>query len=297
MAGYARGRDAVKMGVLATVAVIAFAALFMKMTDRGLSLTQWDVHVRIPAAGGLKKRDRVFFRGVDVGEVRSMAFMDAGDVLVQVHLSQRIPLTRASVVELIPLDLFGRQSLVFRDGVAESVALADGDTVQAAMPVSMTGQVTALANRGEALLSNETIALLRRALDGAGEAGQSVAALTARMEALLAAQEQALTTVLEQVAALAANLNAATDTARVAEMRMDVSGVLDGLTRLTARLDSTAAASNAVLATLRTGQGSAGLLLTDPELYQRINDLLASADELLKDIKAHPKKYINVSVF
>lgn len=297
MAGYARGRDAVKVGLLAIVAVVAFAVLFMQMTNRVLSLSQWDVYVRIPAADGLKKRDRVFFRGVDVGEVRTMAFTAEGDVLVRLHLAERLPLTRTSAAELAALDLFGRQSLVLRDGTREAPALEDGDTIAAPRPVSVTGRVAELADRGEQLLSDSMVLALQRALVGAGAAGQGVATLTARLEGMLAAQQQALTTVLEQAGAVARNLNTATDPTQVTALRSELSGAAGGLAQLTARLDSTAAAATAVLGSLRERQGSAGMLLNDPQLYQRTTELLAVADALLKDLKANPRKYINVSVF
>ena len=310
MAGYGRGRDAVKVGILAIVAAIAFGLLFMRMTNRVLSLSQWDLLVHIPAADGLKKRDPVFFRGVTVGEVKTLEFTEAegnclalgvsrwcGDVLVRVHLNRRIPLTRSSTAELVPLDLFGRQSLVLREGAGSDEFLEDGDSIRAPRPVSMSGKVSELAERGEQLLSEETVHLLRDALGGTSAAGQGVAALTMRMDALLAAQQQALTTVLEQTTAIARNLNAATDPAQLADLRSELNGAVGGLAQLTARLDSTAATAAAVLGSLRDGQGSAGLLLSDPQLYVRISELLASADGLVKDFKANPKKYINVSVF
>jgi phospholipid/cholesterol/gamma-HCH transport system substrate-binding protein len=117
------------------------------------------------------------------------------------------------------------------------------------------------------------------------------------MEKMLAAQQQALGTVLEQTAAVARNLNAATDPTQVSSLRAELSGAAGGLAQLTARLDSTAAAATAVLGSLRERQGSVGMLLNDPQLYQRTTELLASADALVKDFKANPKKYINVSVF
>jgi phospholipid/cholesterol/gamma-HCH transport system substrate-binding protein len=298
MAGYARGRDAVRLGTLTTVAGIAFSVLFLQMTNRGLSLSQWDVHVRIPTADGLKKRDPVFFRGVDVGEVKRLTFMPEGDVLLQVHLDERIPLTRASAAELAPLDLFGRQSLVLRDGGSSTaVALEDGDTLAAPRPVSVTGRVSQLAERGESLLSDSTVRLLQAALAGTGAAGVGMATLSARVDGVIAAQEQTLRALLEQTTALAGNLNAATDPASVAELRAELSRAAAGLAQLTVRLDTTALGLNAVLASLREPQGSAGLLLSDSSLYLRTSELLASADALLKDIKAKPKKYINVSVF
>lgn len=48
---------------------------------------------------------------------------------------------------------------------------------------------------------------------------------------------------------------------------------------------------------LNHGTGTLGLLLTNRELYDNLNTTVGSANELLVDLKAHPKRYINVSVF
>ncbi|HSJ13130.1 MAG TPA: MlaD family protein [Longimicrobiales bacterium] len=297
MAGYARGRDAVKLGALATIAAIGFSVLFMQMTSRGLSLTQWDVHVRIPSADGLRKRDPVFFRGVAIGEVRSLVFTDAGDVVVRAHLKERVPLTRAAHAELVALDLFGRQSLVLREGPGTAAPLRDGDTIAAALPVSMTGRMIELGDRAERMISDTTVLLLQGALAGAGAAGQHVAALSARLDTLLLAQQYALGSVLHETAGLARNLNAATDPQGIADLREELTRAVAGLARLSARLDSTTLVAGSVLGSLQEGQGSAGRLLHDPELYVRTTELLASVDALVRDLKQNPKKYVNVSVF
>lgn len=48
---------------------------------------------------------------------------------------------------------------------------------------------------------------------------------------------------------------------------------------------------------LNNGSGTLGLLLTNRELYDNLNTTVGSANDLLVDLKARPKRYINVSVF
>jgi phospholipid/cholesterol/gamma-HCH transport system substrate-binding protein len=63
------------------------------------------------------------------------------------------------------------------------------------------------------------------------------------------------------------------------------------------RLDSFLANGDAVLAKLDRGEGTLGLLLNDPSLYRRGDSLLVSLRELAADLKAHPKRYVNVRLF
>jgi phospholipid/cholesterol/gamma-HCH transport system substrate-binding protein len=61
-----------------------------------------------------------------------------------------------------------------------------------------------------------------------------------------------------------------------------------------AKLEDTIARLDAVLTQLQAGQGSAGKLLKDPALYNNLNQLSAEARELIKAIRANPKRYLTI---
>ena len=63
------------------------------------------------------------------------------------------------------------------------------------------------------------------------------------------------------------------------------------------RVDATLANVQQLTAALNSPNGTVGLLLNDPQLYQNINATMRSVDSLLVDFKQHPRRYINVSVF
>jgi phospholipid/cholesterol/gamma-HCH transport system substrate-binding protein len=48
---------------------------------------------------------------------------------------------------------------------------------------------------------------------------------------------------------------------------------------------------------IQSPQGSLGLLMRDPALYNNLNHTVQSADSLVTDLKAHPKRYVHFSVF
>ena len=48
---------------------------------------------------------------------------------------------------------------------------------------------------------------------------------------------------------------------------------------------------------IQSPQGTLGLLMKDPGLYNNLNHTVQSADSLVTDLKANPKRYVHFSVF
>lgn len=61
-------------------------------------------------------------------------------------------------------------------------------------------------------------------------------------------------------------------------------------------VNRTVANLEAFSAALKNENSTLGLLMNDPELYNRINNVAASVDSLIIDIKKNPKRYINIKL-
>lgn len=69
------------------------------------------------------------------------------------------------------------------------------------------------------------------------------------------------------------------------------------LDQLVRNLEETSSDLKAMTSALKDGQGTAGKLIYDPSLYNRLDSLATSADALMKDLKEHPKRYVHFSLF
>jgi phospholipid/cholesterol/gamma-HCH transport system substrate-binding protein len=297
MTSYERGHDALKVAALAVIALVVFTLLFLYMTNRGLSLRRSDLYVSIPTAAGLRKGDPVVFRGVQVGEVKGLVFAGDGSVVVRTRLMERVPLTADAHATLVAADLFGRQTLVLQEGDWRAARLLDGDTIHGLPPEIMTARIAELGRNAGRLTGDTTILLVHAALDGAGEATRAVARLSEEMRTLIDAQRITLAAITGDAATITRSVSAAADADAMIRIRLDAERTAASLAGATARLDSTAASLATLTAGLENGTGSAGMLLRDPALYVRTEALLASLEALVLDVKANPRKYINVRVF
>jgi phospholipid/cholesterol/gamma-HCH transport system substrate-binding protein len=117
-----------------------------------------------------------------------------------------------------------------------------------------------------------------------------------------------LTTTTAEANRLVAQLNN-----QVPGMMSKANGVLDNTTTLTAtlnekvssvdvaatmaKIDQTLANVNQITEQMSSREGSLGLLMNDPSLYNNLNATMLSADSLLVNLRQHPKRYVHFSVF
>ena len=139
--------------------------------------------------------------------------------------------------------------------------------------------ITATLERLNALLQD-------KALDSMLVSLNTSAAQLRSMMANLNQATHSLTPAMANVQGMTANLN--TFTQQLTRVQLD--SIVLSLQKTTDQLQQ-------VSAQLRSRDNTAGLLLNDPSLYNRLDSLVGSADKLMRDLKENPKRYVHFSVF
>lgn len=113
-------------------------------------------------------------------------------------------------------------------------------------------------------------------------------------------QSGALTGILQNTNSITSNLanNNENITQSITNLK-DFSGKLSSakIDETLSSLQRTSENLHAITEKINGNKGTLGMMLNDKKLYDNLSESLSSLDALLLDLKKHPSKYINVSVF
>ena len=286
---------------IALTAIVGIVVLFYGLQFlKGLNVFSTDItyYVAFDDVSGLSPSSPVYANGYRVGVVKSLNYdyNPQGKIVAELDLNKNMRVPRGSHAELAS-DLLGniKINLVLSEDPINMIG--HGDTIPGEMEMGMMTKVSKMLPAIEHMMPK---------LDS----------IITSLNTLLA--DPALRNTLHNVEGMTGNLNAtsaelkslsASLNREVPDMMNKANGVLDNTLQLTGNLaaidvEGMAAKVNQTLANveqmtqkLNSNEGTLGLLMRDATLYNNLSSTAASADSLLIDFKAHPKRYVHFSVF
>ena len=286
---------------IALTAIVGIVVLFYGLQFlKGLNVFSTDItyYVAFDDVSGLSPSSPVYANGYRVGVVKSLNYdyNPQGKIVAELDLNKNMRVPRGSHAELAS-DLLGniKINLVLSEDPINMIG--HDDTIPGEMEMGMMTKVSKMLPAIEHMMPK---------LDS----------IITSLNTLLA--DPALRNTLHNVEGMTGNLNAtsaelkslsASLNREVPGMMNKANGVLDNTQQLTGNLaaidvEGMAAKVNQTLANveqmtqkLNSNEGTLGLLMRDATLYNNLSSTAASADSLLIDFKAHPKRYVHFSVF
>lgn len=303
-----------KAGLIALLAIVGFVVLFQFMKGRSLFTTDNIFYAKYDNVEGLTQSAPVSINGLKVGQVDRIIPITAKDgkitFIVKVTADDEFEFSRNSTLEIFEPGLMSGKEI--RINLAYGGATAkDGDTLNSSFKLgtlnSLSSQVKPVKDQMQVVLHRvDSLMMSANSLVDA-QNRQEIRALLRNLNTTVGALENTAGSVNTLVGRNDPKLQRVLDDASLA-MRSG-KGTLDKygnlaesidtrkLNATVENLDATVAKLNQVVTNLNNGEGSAGRLLKDEQLYNNLNTATGNLNTLIEDIKANPKRYINFSVF
>lgn len=307
-----------KVGALTAVAITLLILGFNFLKGKTLFKTGNFIYAKYTDTKGIMVSNGVFINGFQVGSVYDIENADknlsAIVVAIKLKDNYNIPANSIASIKENPL---GNASITIALGDAATY-VKSGDTILTASNAGLLGdvmnklgpvgdQIKATVGSLDAVLKNintifdpATKNNLQEVIANINKTTASLVVSSASIQAMLNQQTGAITASMNNVNSFTKNL--ADNNDKVTRMLGNVEKTTENLSKADidgtiAQLKTSIETLNTILGKMSSTDGSLGKLLNDKALYDNLTNTVRSANILMDDLRVHPKRYVNISVF
>lgn len=312
-------RTEAKLGIffIATLAIFIWAFNFLK--GRDLFQRQIELFAVYDHVSGLVPANAVSVNGLKVGTVKDVYFEGRGStrIVVEMLISSELEIPYNSIARIYSADLLGSKAIDLILGNSPILAHS-GDTlqsdIQATLQEEVHRQVAPIRKKAEdLLLSIDSVMIAIQAVFNV-EARENIARsfesihttinnlqhTSFTIDTLVQTEHRRMAVIFENIESISANLRA--NNQNLTNVIHNVNSITDSiaaanLVQTVVQLDQALIRTNRILEKIDAGEGSLGMLINDPNLYNELNQAATELNSLTEDIRLNPDRYIHFSVF
>jgi phospholipid/cholesterol/gamma-HCH transport system substrate-binding protein len=306
-----------KVGSLTAISIVLLILGFNFLKGRNLTVKSMRFYAVFENIEGLTSSNAVVINGKQVGTVYST---DGGEdmrkITVALTINQLINIPDNSIAVITP-SVLGVTSMEIRLGNSK-VYKKEGDTLasiaskgmladafQKVDPVllevsNMIRSLDSVLVTVNSVFDTNTKNNIKSVMANLNNTTASLAISSASLQAILNTQSGALAKTLNNVSDITGTLK--NSDKKIDQTLTNLETTTSKLSKLD--LEKTLTTINATISDLKntiekvnSDKGSIGLLINDPKLYNNLSATSNKLNLLLDDVRVHPKRYINVSVF
>jgi phospholipid/cholesterol/gamma-HCH transport system substrate-binding protein len=294
----------IKVGILAIVAVglLIFGYNFLKGNNVfNSSRVFYAVYDNVE---GLSPSAPITINGFQVGTVTDISFIESGKLLVTLNLNNDFEFSKKSVAQIYGGGLIGGKNMQINLDDDLSELAQSGDTLQSSVEEGLIElvnekltplkdkisgavvEVDTLLKSINFILDKDTRTNLRQSIENLNGTLASLNSSSSKIETILEDNTEQINTSIDNFNTTSSNLSVLSDSLSKIEFN-----------RIVRNADQTLLNLNEISNKLNNGDGSLGKLLNDEQMYLNIENATKEMEELLRDIKLNPKRYVHFSVF
>jgi len=293
----------VKTGILVLLGITLFVFGFNYLKGQNLLDSSRVFYTTYNNVEGLVSSTPVTINGLSVGKVVDIAFKGDGSGKLQIKLlvDSEFEFSKNSKAELYETGLIGGKAIAIVPAFDGAEKAKENDILQGSVKAGLTDLVnqrlTPLQEKIEKMMESADLLLvnLNDVFDDNTKSNlkTSIASLSSTIESFKGTSNSLNQLIKNnQVKIDVVLANAETASNDLAKITGSLSE--SDLGQTVKNLESTLKNFDNILSDLEKGEGSMGKLLKDDALYNNLKGASKEMEELLEDIKLHPKRYFRI---
>ena len=254
---------------------------------------------------GLVPGAKVTINGLSVGKISKIDFLSKSTrIILTMKVREELSFSVNSKALLYETGLIGGMAVAIKPVFDKGRVIASGDTLKSDVKPGLTelinrqiaplqAKISSMLSSADSLflgvsnvLNNNTQLNLKNTLQNLSITTQNLNEASYSLIQILDDNQNNLNKTFLNFADTSANLKTITDSISKVNIALTVS-----------QFNNTVKGLNSIVSSIDTGNGTLGKLVNDESLYKSLIDVSEELESLISDLKNHPKRYVNFSIF
>jgi phospholipid/cholesterol/gamma-HCH transport system substrate-binding protein len=294
----------IKTAVLVIVSIFLFIWGYNFLKGKDLFDSTTRVYVVYDNVAGLVNSAPVTLNGLAIGKVNSITIQPDGKLLVEMQINTDFPISKSSIAEIYDSGLVGGRQIAIKPNFQDKNYIKSGDYLKASSKLGLTDalaqQLEPLQYKVQKLLDNADVLFtnvneildektkqnLKNSISELNKALSEFSEVSKNINGLVADNKPKLNSMISNFDKTVANFSTMSDSLVSANLGQTVRN-----------LEKTLVNVDKIMTDIEQGKGTMGKLMKDDAMYTNFTNTSKELELLLQDVRLHPTRYVNVSLF
>jgi len=295
----------IKTAFLVIVGVLLFIFGFSFLKGKSLFKKDKIIYTVYEEVEGLVEGAKVTINGLVIGKIMKIDFLpNTTRILITMSVRSELDFSPQSEAILYEAGLIGGKAIQIDPVFDSKIKVKSGDTLVSALKPGLTElinkQIEPLQLKIENMLTsadslfigvgnilnNDSQENLKSILKNLSLSTSKINDASISLVDILKKNQSNINNTFENFAETSDNLKTITDSISQANLAVAINKFMNTIESL-----------DGIVATIESGNGTMGKLVKDETLYQNLSQASKELEDLLSDLKSHPKRYVHFSLF
>ncbi len=294
----------IKTAVLVIVSIFLFIWGYNFLKGKDLFNSTTRVYVVYDNVAGLVNSAPVTLNGLAIGKVDAITIQPDGKLLVEMQINTDFPIAKSSIAEIYDSGLVGGRQIAIKPNFQDKNYIKSGDYLKASSKLGITDalaqqleplqyKVQKLLDNADALFTNvndildeKTKQNLKNSISELNKTLSEFSVASKNINGMIADNKSKFNSTMTNFDNTAANFSKMSDSLAKANLGQTVRN-----------LEKTLANVDKIMIDIEQGKGTMGKLMKDDAMYTNFTNTSKELELLLQDVRLHPTRYVNVSLF